>query len=93
MSIIITELLLNIHEQIIIAGRPGAPISRERPDKRANAFLQRIEVATASGAEAAPPPVSGSWQGKGIVLPQGTALRMEYRGLERNGEAAGGNGG
>ena len=52
-SIIITELLLNIHEQIIIAGRPGAPISRERPDKRANAFLQRIEVAAASGAEAA----------------------------------------
>ncbi len=51
-----------------------------------NEILRRLSgIGGQASAPAAPPPAGRPWSGKGVTLPHGTELRMEYNGRQYTG--------
>ena len=63
-------------------------LERNSFDESANEALRRLLKLPTKAAETptAPAPPGKAWSGKGAVLPHGTQLRMEYNGVEYQGQ-------
>ena len=62
-------------------------LERTSFDESHNDALRRLLKLSAksAGNEVAPAPQGKAWSGKGVLLPHGTLLRMEYNGVEYQG--------